>query len=224
MTLLEFKNVFKTFQNRQILNQVSFTIARGKTLGLVGPSGSGKSTIGKLILRLIPPCQGNIFFQNKDLSDFSKYDLIHYRKNVQVIFQNPQGSLNPKLTVQEHLLEPLWIHFRRHNVDEVISVLKKVGLSDVHLQRYPHQLSGGQCQRVAIARALVVKPSLLVCDEPLSALDIVIQAQIMELLKELQVREELSYLYISHDHQSVYQLAHQVMELKEGFLKTLRKV
>jgi len=181
---------------------VSFELNRGETLALVGESGCGKSTVGRLILRLIEPTAGTVHFGGKDLATLSASDLRHARAGAQLIFQDPYSSLNPRMTVGEMLAEPLLLHTdlspasRRQRVADL---LRTVGLAPQHAQRYPHEFSGGQRQRIAIARALGVEPKLIVCDEPVSALDVSIRSQILNLLRDLQQRLGLAYVLISHD-------------------------
>lgn len=184
------------------VNGVSFEIARGETLGLVGESGCGKSTLGRLILRLIESTSGGIFFQGRDILKLSGRELQALRKEMQIIHQDPYGSLNPRIKVREILEEPLKIHHIAKGseiTDRVTELLKKVRLSPASMYHYPHEFSGGQRQRIAIARALAPNPKLIVCDEPVSALDVSIQAQVINLLKSLQKEYQLSYLFISHD-------------------------
>jgi oligopeptide/dipeptide ABC transporter ATP-binding protein len=181
---------------------VNLRIDRGRTLGLVGESGCGKSTIGRLILRLLEPDEGKITYQGEDISSRSQNELKPLRKEIQIIFQDPFGSLNPRMTVGQSIeegLRTLAIKDRDERKRRVGELLETVGISPAVANRYPHEFSGGQRQRIGIARSLSVNPSLVICDEPVSALDVSIQSQIINLLKELQVTMDLSYLFISHD-------------------------
>jgi oligopeptide/dipeptide ABC transporter ATP-binding protein len=181
---------------------VSFDVAQGMTLGLVGESGCGKTTVGRTILRLLEPDEGHVVYKGKDLCRLSVHEMRPLRKELQIVFQDPFGSLNPRMTVGgsiEEGLRTLGVIDRSERKERLDALLQIVGIAPAVADRYPHEFSGGQRQRVGIARALSVEPSVIVCDEPVSALDVSIQAQIVNLLKELQDRLELSYLFISHD-------------------------
>ncbi len=195
------KGIFRTIGWVRAVDNVSFIIPKGKTLGLVGESGSGKTTVGRLILRLIEPTSGHIFFEGRDVFRLGRREIREFRKKAQMVFQDPYGSLNPRMTVYDIIVEALKVH--RIEVDDpysyVVKLLEEVGLNETHVYRYPHEFSGGQRQRIAIARALAVNPEFMVLDEPTSALDVSVQAQILNLLKELQARRNLTYLFISHD-------------------------
>jgi oligopeptide transport system ATP-binding protein len=184
------------------VNGVSFEIATGETLGLVGESGCGKSTLGRMVLRLIEPTGGEIFFRGKDILRLKAAELQELRKEMQIIHQDPFGSLNPRMKVGDILGEPLKIHRIARGPEtapRVAELLEKVRLSPASIAHYPHEFSGGQRQRIAIARALASNPELIVCDEPVSALDVSIQAQVINLLRSLQKEYRLSYLFIAHD-------------------------
>ncbi len=185
------------------LSDVSFSIGPGETLGLVGESGSGKSTLGRCVLQLTPPTRGSVRFEGQELTTLSARALRPVRRHLQVVFQDPYGSLNPRLTVRQALGEPLRLHrLVQTPSDEeaqVADLLRKVGLRPEHMHRYPHEFSGGQRQRVGIARALSVRPKLVICDEPVSALDVSVQAQIVNLLRDLSDELALGYLFIAHD-------------------------
>ncbi len=209
--LLLLENLHKTFpvkaamgvkQHATAVDGVTLSVARGEAVGLVGESGCGKSTLGRLALRLLEPTSGNVFFEGKNLNALGKHELRSLRKSMQIIFQDPFASLNPRMRIQEIITEPLVIHNLAKN-DELeargAALLEKVGLPVDALRRYPHEFSGGQRQRVGIARALASKPSFIVADEPVSALDVSVQAQIINLLEDLREEMNLSFLFIAHD-------------------------
>lgn len=204
--LLDVQHLSKKFRlgSRMIqaVHDVSFSLLPGEILGLGGESGCGKSTIAKLLVRLLEPTTGSIFFDGIDLKDLASRKDLSWRRKIQMIFQHPGASLNPRMTVEETLAEPFIIHGTAKGIERakrLSSLLAQVGLSEEYFERLPHELSGGQKQRVAIARALALDPLLVICDEPFSALDVSVQAQIINLLSRLQREKNLSYLIISHD-------------------------
>jgi len=200
---------------------VDFAIDQGKTLGLVGESGCGKSTIGRLILRLLEPDQGTILYKGRDIALLSQKEVAPLRKEMQIIFQDPFGSLNPRMTAGQSIeegLRTLRVRDRTERRARVEKLLNLVGMAPSAAERYPHEFSGGQRQRIGIARALSVEPSLIICDEPVSALDVSIQAQIINLLKELQNRLGLSYLFISHDLHVVSYISDRVAVMYLGHI------
>ena len=185
------------------VDDVSFSIARGETLGLVGESGCGKSSCARTIIRIYEPTSGNILLDGDDISALSQKQLLPYRRSMQMIFQDPYASLNARMTVQDIVAEPLRAHHictsRAEERDMVIHMLERVGLNSDHAGRYAHEFSGGQRQRVGIARALILQPELVICDEPISALDVSIQAQVVNMLRTFQEEQGLTYLFIAHD-------------------------
>jgi oligopeptide/dipeptide ABC transporter ATP-binding protein len=210
------------------LTDVSLTLAAGETLGIVGESGSGKSTLGRCILRLIEPTRGSVRFMGQELTKLPRDLLRTTRRELQIVFQDPYSSLNPRMTVRATVGEALRVHkLTRGHVEEeqrVAELLEQVGLRGEYMQRYPHELSGGQRQRVGIARALAVRPKLLVCDEPVSALDVSVQAQIVNLLKDLSEALGLSYLFIAHDLSVVRLMAQRVAVMYLGRIVEIGEV
>lgn len=203
----------------QALDGVSFTIREGETLGLVGESGCGKTTIGRTMLRLIEPTGGNIYFDGQDVCKLTDNELKNLRRRMQIIFQDPYASLDPRLPIGESVMEGLKIHNignSKERYDVVIQMLRQVGLEDYHARRYPHEFSGGQRQRIGIARALAVNPDFIVCDEPVSALDVSIQSQVLNILKDLQQDLNLTYLFIAHNLSVVEHISDRVAVMYLG--------
>jgi len=202
------------------VDAVSLKVMPGETLGLVGESGCGKSTLGRLLLRLYKPTSGTVYFEGQDITELSQTALRPIRREMQIIFQDPYSSLNPRMTVEAALAEPLRVHrlvsSKSETQQRVASLLERVGLRPEHMRRYPHEFSGGQRQRIGIARALAVSPSFIVADEPVSALDVSIQAQIVNLLRDLQEELGLSYLFIAHNLQIVEYVSHRVAVMYLG--------
>lgn len=202
-----------------VSDDVSFTVERGETLGIVGESGAGKSTIGRQILRLIEPDSGTITFDGDDVRKLKGKDLLSFRRRAQMIFQDPFSSLDPHMTIRNAVGEPLTIHHGVKGADrdrQVVELLERVGMRADQLDKYPREFSGGQLQRIAIARALTLDPDFIVCDEPVAALDVSIQAQVLNLLLDLQAERGLSYIFISHDLSLVRFLAHRVVVMYRG--------
>lgn len=218
--LMKVSGLKKSFQEVKAVQDVNFEVRRGEVLGLVGESGSGKTTVGRLVLRLIEPTAGKILFDGVDLAGLSRKRMRSMRKRIQIVFQDPFASLNPYLRVGEAIEEPMIVHrlygskAARH--DRVLQLLSLVGLQQAHVGRYPHEFSGGQRQRIGIARALASEPDFIVADEAVSALDVSIQAQIINLLKELQQRFNLTMLFISHDLGVVRYLTDRTMVMYLG--------
>ena len=211
----------------EAVDDVSFELYEGETLGLVGESGCGKSTLGRSILRLIEPTAGNILFKGEDLGQASKERLRNLRKDMQIIFQDPYSSLNPRMTVGQAIGEPLAVHGiaenKRDRKEKVIELLEKVNLSPDYYYRYPHQFSGGQRQRIVIARALALHPSFIICDESVSALDVSVQAQVLNLLNDLKKEFRFTYIFISHDLSVVRYLSDRIMVMNKGKIEETGK-
>jgi peptide/nickel transport system ATP-binding protein len=202
------------------VKDVSFQLPKGKTLGLVGESGSGKTTVGLTLMRLHEATTGEAIFEGRDLLAMSPKQFMAYKRRIQIIFQNPYASLNPRFTVGQILVEPMQIHgignSTQARTDMAFELLDKVGLSEVSFYKYPHEFSGGQRQRIAIARCLTMRPDILICDESVSALDVSVQAQVLNLLQDLQDEFGLSYIFISHDLAVVKYISDEVMVMNEG--------
>ncbi|MEO7934000.1 MAG: ATP-binding cassette domain-containing protein [Chthoniobacterales bacterium] len=231
MSLLEVKNLRVWFEKPaglftgkpepvKAVTDVSFSIERGTTVGLVGESGSGKTTIGKALLKLEKATSGEVLFEGKSILPLTEAEFRPYRRRMQMIFQDPYGSLNPRLTIEQIVSEPLEIHFpemnRNQRRDRIAELLNLVELNPDFSSRYPHEFSGGQRQRIGIARALAVKPDFIVCDEAVSALDVSVQAQVVNLLQDLQEQLGLTYLFIAHDLAVVEHISDQVLVMYRG--------
>jgi peptide/nickel transport system ATP-binding protein len=227
--VLKVRNLGKSFYSRegffgrrefQAVKNVSFDLPKGKTRGLVGESGSGKTTVGLTLMRLHEATTGEALFEGRDILGMSPREFMQYKRRIQIIFQNPYASLNPRFTVGQILVEPMDIHGigtgAQDRTDRAFELLAKVGLPEVSFYKYPHEFSGGQRQRIAIARCLTMKPDILICDESVSALDVSVQAQVLNLLQDLQDEFGLSYIFISHDLAVVKYISDQVLVMSEG--------
>ncbi len=234
-TLMEVKNLKKYFPVKQgmfnfkkgyvkAVEDVSFTLNQGETLGIVGESGCGKSTMGRTLLNLLPATDGAVMYKDHNIVDMSFREMRPLRKDLQMIFQDPYASLNSRKTIQDILLEPFQIHqlyTRKERLEKVFEMLEKVGLNREFAKRYPHEFSGGQRQRIGIARALMLEPNIVVADEPVSALDVSIQAQVLNLLQDLQEEYQLTYLFIAHDLSVVKHISDRIGVMYLGRLVEL---
>lgn len=217
----------KVVNNVKAIDGVSFNVKKGETLGIVGESGCGKSTTGRVILKLLEPTEGEVIFNGTNIYDMGDQELRKLRRQMQIIFQDPLSSLNPRLKVGELIEEPLKIHgmgSKEERLNKVNNIIDVVGLSKYHLKKYPHEFSGGQRQRVGIARALILNPKFIVCDEVVSALDVSIQSQIINLLKDLQEEFELTYMFISHDLSIVKHISDRIGVMYLGEIVELASV
>ncbi|WOC39254.1 ABC transporter ATP-binding protein [Polaribacter sp. HL-MS24] len=233
--LLELRNLNKSFvtkaswfQKEEVVhavNDVSFQIFEGETLGLVGESGCGKTTLGRTILHLEKATSGQVFFEGKDITRLTKTELKKVRKDIQIIFQDPFSSLNPRITVGNAILEPMKVHGilsnTKERTDYVLGLLKKVGLEESHFNRYPHEFSGGQRQRIGIARTIALQPKLIICDESVSALDVSVQAQVLNLLNTLKAEFKFTYIFISHDLSVVKYMSDQLVVMNKGKIEEI---
>ena len=223
--LLEVRNLKKYFGKKDrvlhAVDDISVTIQQGKTLGVVGESGCGKSTLGRTVLRLLEPTDGQIIFDGQDITHVSEREMRKYRQSMQIIFQDPYASLNPRMTVRELIQAPLDVYSHESEAEKlakVKNIMAKVGLREEYMSKYPHEFSGGQRQRIVIARALILEPKFIFCDEPVSALDVSIQAQVLNLLHELQQKFNLTYMFISHDLSVVEMISDRIAVMYLGFV------
>jgi len=214
--MIEAINIVKDFGSIRALKRISFRIDYGEFVGIVGRSGCGKTTLAKIICRLLEPTEGEVLYRGESIFRLKRQKLKGFRQKVQIVFQDPYASLDPKMTIEKILLEPLIIHnnvIKKYRMQRIRELLKKVGLRYDLMNKYPHQLSGGERQRINIARALAVEPKLLICDEPVSSLDLVIQAQILRLLAKLRRENNLALLFISHDPYVIKAVADRVINI-----------
>ena len=233
-TLISIKNLEKTYKIEEsflspkkdsalVLKNINLDIKKGEIVSLVGESGCGKSTLANCILKLITPEKGEIYFENQNILKLDKKETFEYRKKIQMIFQNPYSSLNPKMKIKDTLLEPLIIHKEKNKKERIDEIIELVGISKADLEKYPHEFSGGQRQRIAIARALILKPKFIVADEPVSAIDVSICASIVNLLIDLRKKLNLTILFISHDLNLVRYLSDKIAVMNKGEIVEFRE-
>ena len=221
VTFVSDRNIFgKATSIVNAVDNVSFEVFPGETLGLVGESGCGKTTLGRGILKMVPISSGEVVYDNKNLAKLSSSELREIRKNIQIIFQDPYSSLNPRMSIGDAILEPMMVHgiytHKKERKQKVIELLERVGLTADQYSRYPHEFSGGQRQRIVIARTLALKPKFIVCDESVSALDVSVQAQVLNLLNELKNEYGFTYIFISHDLSVVKYMSDRILVMKSG--------
>ncbi len=214
------KILFKKEKYVQVLNGINLSVNEGETLGIVGESGCGKSTIAKIIMDIYSPTKGSIKFHNRDITLLKGNEKKRIRKSIQYVFQDPMGALNPRIPVIKQVYEPLIVHYGKKNVDKyykkAVDLIESVGLKESHGNMYPHQLSGGQRQRIVLARAMILEPEILICDEPFSALDVSIQAQVVNVLLEIKKQKDITILFISHDLSMVRHLCNRIAVIYMG--------
>jgi peptide/nickel transport system ATP-binding protein len=222
------KGVFgRTYDYIRSVDDVSFDVYPGETLGLVGESGCGKTTLGRSILRLVEPTSGNVIFEGRDITKLNNKELREYRKQAQIVFQDPYSSLNPRICIGDSIAEPMLVHGIEKDAkkrrERVCHLLEEVGLEASHYQRYPHEFSGGQRQRICIARALAVNPKLIICDESVSALDVSVQAQVLNLINRLKKEFHFTYIFISHDLSVVRFMSDRVVVMYNGKIQEMNE-
>ena len=215
-----FKKGLLTKNEKNVINSIDLTIEQGKIIGIVGSSGSGKTTLARIMMGILPPDKGKVFYKDRDIYKLSKKERKQYHREVQLIFQNPESALVPTQTVLDNLLAPIKIHkmfqSQAERLAAVMKMIQEVGVSEELLYRYPHQISGGEAQRIIICRALLLNPKVLILDEPTSMLDVSVQAHIMNLLRAIQKKFQLTYLLISHDLELISLFADEVVVMKDG--------
>ena len=217
--IVSIKDLHKSFGELEVLKGVSLDVMKGEVVCIIGPSGSGKSTLGRSILQLVPTTSGSVLFDNTNLTQLSKHQMKSMRRRMQMIFQDPYASLNPRMSVFDTLAEPLLYHglaTRKNVTEQVLTLMDEVGLAHSAIRKYPHEFSGGQRQRIAIGRAIATKPELVIADEPVSALDVTIQAQILDLILTLVEKHNLTMLFISHDLSVIRYIADRVAVMHHG--------